>query len=66
MGPILTQVYHHTTSLAHSRKPHKSRSGGGRKKKIQHLIETDGISFLTNIFYWNLKFALRKYLVAES
>jgi hypothetical protein len=41
----------HTTSLAHSRKPHKSRSGGGRKKKkIQHLIETDGTTvgiFLT-------------------
>jgi hypothetical protein len=34
----------HTTFLAHSRKPHANHAAAaeGKKKKIQHLIETNG------------------------
>jgi hypothetical protein len=35
--------YMHTNSLAHSRKPHTNHAAAAEeKKKLQHLIETDG------------------------
>jgi hypothetical protein len=46
MGPSM-----HTTSLAHSRTTHKSRSGGGKKtKKLHHLIEMNGNTFVSFLF----------------